>query len=202
MTRKTEDDPEDDATLTGRGAIEEIDRRLGGLLGPLAESLAKVVDAAEKAQAAGDASGPDDPRLGGLRVRTGLTVRSAAGGSASRPRRTAGRDPARPMTPSAAAAARTDADPTRGAHPDAETPPHDIHQTATDWSLTADMPGAAEHDLSIALENRMMTIDATGARRWRLIVEAPDWLTGAMLEPTLNNGVLTLQATRPAGEAS
>jgi HSP20 family molecular chaperone IbpA len=132
-------------------------------------------------------------------VRTGLTVRTAGGASPARSTGPGGRDPARPM---ASPAAKTAPGRSPAAHPDADTPPHDVHETATDWSLTADMPGAAEHDLSIALENRMMTIEATGARRWRLTVEAPAWLTDAMVEPTLNNGVLALHATRPAGEAS
>ena len=41
--------PDRDPPLRGRAAIEEIDARLGGLLGPLGEALGKIVDAAEQA---------------------------------------------------------------------------------------------------------------------------------------------------------
>jgi len=178
---------EDDDKLTGRAAIEEIDRRLGGLLGPLAEGLAKVVDAAEKAQSRQSDATVQTSR-GPVSVRSGLTVRvgGLAGGADAAP---AGRDPAKPTHAAQPAPAP------------APEPPHDVFETATEWSLTADLPGAAEADLAWTLEDRRLAVETTGARRWRLSAPTPDWLRADMLEPRLSNGVLEMRAVRPEGEA-
>ena len=178
----------DDDKLTGRAAIEEIDRRLGGLLGPLAEGLAKVVDAAEKAQG-GRSDATVQTSRGPVSVRSGLTVRvgGLAGGGDAAP---AGRDPAQP----------THAEPRPAAPQPVPEPPHDVFETATEWSLTADLPGAAEADLAWALEDGTLSVETTGARRWRLSAPTPDWLRADILEPRLSNGVLEMRAIRPEGE--
>jgi len=196
----------DDRDLTGREAIEEIDRRLGGLLGPLAEGLARIVDAAEKAQ--GSAAGAQPARheatvetaRGPVKLRTGLSVH--VGGRAARTaamdRSAPARDPANPV--SEPPAAPPSAPPSAAARPAAETAPaephYDLFETETAWSLTAELPGAAEADLSLTLGDGRLTVETTCARRWRLSVDAPAWLTREALSPRLVNGILDLAAQR------
>jgi Molecular chaperone (small heat shock protein) len=189
MARAPKDGP------TGREAIEEIDRRLGGLLGGLAEGLAKIADAAEAAQ---DASGAREATIetdkGPVRVRAGYSVRvgglAARGGAAA----SSGRDPAEPVSPGGAKAAEP------GAAPAVE-PVLDVFEGPEGWRLAADMPGASEADLSVAVEGGRVIVESGGARRYRAEAEAPVWLTREMLEIRLANGVLELSAPRPEGAA-
>lgn len=183
----------DDKEMKGREAIEEIDRRLGGLLGPLAEGLARIVDAAEKAQDAGDGSreATVETSRGPVKMRSGFTVK--VGGLAGGGRAETARDPARPVaTPTAAA---QPAEPPVGGTDRAE-PHHDVFETETSWSLAAELPGAAEADLTLALADGRLTVETAGARRWRLVVDAPAWLTREALSTRLVNGILDIAAQR------
>ncbi|SEA37070.1 Hsp20/alpha crystallin family protein [Rubrimonas cliftonensis] len=178
----------DDKELRGREAIEEIDRRLGGLLGPLAEGLARIVDAAEKAQDADDGrrEATVETSRGPVKMRSGFSVK--VGGLAG-----GGRDPARPVATPAAAAQPAE---TPLAEPRVAEPHHDVFETETSWSLAAELPGAAEADLTLTLSNGRLTVETTGARRWRLSVDAPAWLTREALSTRLVNGILDLAAQR------
>jgi hypothetical protein len=182
-----------DDGLKGREAIEEIDRRLGGLLGPLAEGLAKLVDAAEKAQGSAQEATIETAR-GPVKVRTGLSVRMGAlagravvGGT--------GRDPAKPVNPAAAARPAGAAKPA----PEAAEPHYDVFEDASGWSLTADMPGAAEHEIAVSVADGRVVVETTGARRWRLEADAPPWVRDPALR--VANGVVELTAARPEGAA-
>ena len=175
---------------TGREAIEEIDRRLGGLLGPLAEGLAKLADAAEKAQAASGAREFTlDTGKGPVRLRADYSVR--VGSVAERLARagSAGRDPSQPLREPQTAPAQ----------PEAAEPALDVFEDETGWSLTADMPGASLEALSLAVEGGTLTIATAGSRRYRAEVAVPAWVTADALERRLANGVLELSAARPGG---
>ena len=186
MARAPKDGP------TGREAIEEIDRRLGGLLGPFAEGLAKIVEAAEKAQdAAGAREVTIDGAKGPVKVRAGYSVR--VGGLAGSERAEAaaeaeaGRDPAEPVSEPEA--------------PAAQEPVVDVFEDAAGWTLTADMPGVGEADLSVSAGGGRVTVETTGARRYRVETEAPAWVTASALERRLTNGVLELFAAKPGDPA-
>jgi HSP20 family molecular chaperone IbpA len=182
-----------DDGLKGREAIEEIDRRLGGLLGPLAEGLAKLVDAAEKAQGSAQEATIETGR-GPMKVRTGLSVRMGALAGQSRAG-SGGRDPAKPVNPATAA---------RPVHaaasaPQAAEPHYDVFEDAAGWSLTADMPGAAEHEIAVSVADGRVIVETTGSRRWRLATDAPDWVRAPVLR--VANGVVELTAARSEGAA-
>lgn len=180
MTRATKDEQ-----LTGREAIEEIDRRLGGLFGPLAEGLAKVVEAAEKAQeAAGAREMTIDTGKGPMRVRAGYSVRvGGLGGRAGAPE---ARDPAAPVS-----------EPEAKTEPAPAEPVVDVFDGPEGWSLTADLPGVAESELAVTVGGGVVTVETTGARRYRAEAEAPGWLRAELLSRRLTNGVLELSAPRP-----
>lgn len=184
MARAPKDGP------TGREAIEEIDRRLGGLLGGLTEGLAKLADAAEQAQAASGArEATIDTGKGPMRVRAGYSVRVGGLGGRSETAVDTGRDPAEPVsTPEAEAPAPAE-------------PVVDVFEGPEGWSLTADMPGVAEADLRVAVAEGRVTVETTGVRRYRVETEAPGWLSADALETRLVNGVLELSAPRPGSAA-
>jgi HSP20 family molecular chaperone IbpA len=182
MARTPKDGP------TGREAIEEIDRRLGGLLGPLTEGLSKIVEAAEKAQ---DASGAREMTVdtgnGPVRFRAGYSVRvGGLGGSAEW---SSERDPAEPVSKGADEAAAAPEKPV-------VEPLVDVFDGPEGWSLTADMPGVGLDDLSVTVADGRITVAAAGARRYRIETDAPGWLTAEALSRSLTNGVLELTAPR------
>jgi HSP20 family molecular chaperone IbpA len=188
-----------DDRLKGRAAIEEIDRRLGGLLGPLAEGLARVVDAAERAQQAGGAhEATVETARGPLKVRTGFSVRVAGAPAAA----AAARDPARPVRPASASAAQpspAQPSPVAPAEDPSAEPAWDAFEDADAWSLTADMPGVAPGDLAVTVApDGAVSVATTGRRRFRLDAQGPAWLSEATLETRLSNGVLDLSARRRA----
>lgn len=175
---------------TGREAIEEIDRRLGGLLGPLTEGLARLADAAEKAQdAAGAREFTIDTGNGPVRLRAGYAVR--VGGLGGKAAATGGRDPAAPVR-----------EPGPQAGPSAAVftePAVDVFEDAQGWSLTTDLPGATLDALTLTLEAGVLMLETTGTRRYRAAVDVPPWLTLPAIERRLANGVLELTAPRPDG---
>ncbi len=185
MARTPKDGPK------GREAIEEIDRRLGGLLGPLTEGLSKIVEAAEKAQeASGAREMTVDAGKGPMRVRAGYSVRvgglGGAGGVSGE------RDPAEPVSAGRAAEGAA-----RAPRPTPIEPIVDVFDGPEGWSLTADMPGVGLDDLTVSAGNGRVTVETAGARRYRIETEAPDWVTAGALARRLTNGVLELSAPRP-----
>lgn len=200
----------DDEPLKGRAGIEEIDRRLGGLLGPLAEGLARLVEAAEKAQAEGGAEGGTreatvQTARGPLKIRTGLSVRlagapvrPAAGqghGSGQGSGHAMGRDPTKPRPPAGRAAA-----PVQPVAPDPEPvePPHDVYASDTRFSLAADLPGVDLADVAWRLADGTLTVETPAPRLRRLGVPVPGWVTADRLAVTLVNGVFEIGAERDA----
>lgn len=160
--------------VTGREALDAIERRLGGLLGSLAETLGKVADAAEAPPGA-DAGSP-------ARTRTSVSIR--VGGLA------AGAGPA----PQGRPPGRTTAGPDRDGDAPADAAiRHEVHEDATGWSLIAELPGAGPEDLGLTLEDGRLRIEVCGSRPRRLEVEAPARLALAALEVRLVNGILELR---------
>jgi HSP20 family molecular chaperone IbpA len=177
-------------TISGREAIEEIDRRLGGLLGPLTEGLTKIVEAAEKAQAASGAREMTvDTGKGPMRFRAGYSVR--VGGLGGTSEWSSERDPAEPVSTAKP----------KPAEPAPVEPIVDVFDGPEGWSLTADMPGVGLDDLTVRVAGGVVSVTADGARRYRVETEAPAWLTVEALERRLTNGVLELTAPRPEGAA-
>ena len=90
---------------TGREAIEEIDRRLGGLLGGLTEGLARIADAAEQAEAASGArEATIDTGKGPMRVGEAAALTLAPPPPEAETARLVLASPARPTAEAAAAA--------------------------------------------------------------------------------------------------
>ncbi len=198
-------DDRNDRGPKGRAAIEEIDRRLGGVLGPLAEGLARLVDAAEAARRDGSQGGGmqgDGVReatvqtsRGPVRIRSGLSVR--VGGLPGEAARPVGRDPAEPVAAGAATGGgAAPADAGQPAAGPADEPPHDLFATEDAFALSADLPGATEATLTWGLRDAMLTIETPAPRRRRLTVPCPAWLDAGALRISLVNGVLEMTAER------
>lgn len=153
----------------------EIDRRLGGLLGPLAEGLARVVEAAEKAGDAGDAphEATVETARGPMTVRAGYSVRMG------------GRTVSASSAPPAAV--------------QATEPTYETYDGPDGWTLTAETPGAAAADLRVRREGARLVAETVGARRWRLEVTPPGWAAGLEADARLMNGVLDIAIRRPEG---
>lgn len=132
----------------GRDAFEEIDRRLGGLLGSLGEAFGEVLDRSGEIDGVRERSG--ETVRGGVRAEWSVRVGPAA--QATGRSRAAAADPA-------------------GSPP---TPPHDLTETEEGWLLTADMPGADPETLSIETTDGRLEIRAAGLRTHRLSLELPD----------------------------
>ena len=88
-------------------------------------------------------------------------------------------------------------------------PPVDIVEDATGITLTADLPGVAESELSIGVDGRHLTLEAplklgednalvsvyaeVKANRYRRSFELSGELDTAAIDATLKDGVLTLR---------
>lgn len=166
MTRRRQDGP------SGREAFDEIERRLGGLLGSLGEAVGRALDAAA---AAGENDPPQAGGSGRARARTHVRVRvggftTEAGGSSD------------------------------GREPEPAVPLHESFEDADGWTLTADMPGARSETIEISREDQALRVRSDGVRRWQLLVEAPAYATPERLTRRVTNGVLELRAPAPVGE--
>lgn len=189
----------------GREAIEEIERRLGGLLGPLGDALGRMVDAAEQAaqgaearqgRSGGDAGGGAGPLTAkvGLRVQVGDDVWSsgfdADAGGAERPA---------PAGETAAAPASRPSPSSSSSSPAPSGPRAAEYEAWTDggvWTLCAEFPGATEEDVSWAIRDGRLTVSCAGARARALETEAPP-VPAEAIRMRLCNGVLELSAELP-----
>jgi hypothetical protein len=167
MTGRRKDGP------TGRKAIEEIETRLGDLLGRLGETLGDI-----SAAGARDGEGARPVRVqGDVRIRVGGLTDGGAG------------EPPAPGDPPPA----EDTDAPRA-------PVIETHETAEGWSLTADMPGADPTTLEVIAEEARLAIRAGGVRRFAAELPLPGGLDPATLEHRLANGILEVRLRRAAGE--
>ncbi len=165
----------------GREAIENIEARLGGLVGGLSEALGRAADrlretADEAERAGGGARG--GPLEAHVSVRVGGLAAGAAHGSAPE-------DRAAP-----AGEARSEPEPPR--RPDLET-----WETETGWRLAAELPGVALDGVEIAIAEGRLALTAEGARRYAAETAVPGWLEEGLIERGLVNGILELRAERP-----
>lgn len=179
----------------GREAFEEIDRRLGDMLGPLGAgigaALGRIVEAAEKAAEQpggkpGGAAGAASPFhvSGGLRMRVGdQEFTSSFGdaqdeGDAAPPRREARAAPVQPE--------------------DGEPAPaeYECWTEGRTWVLTAEIPGATPGAISLDISGGTLTATISGDPPRRIRVDAPPVALGA-IDMRLANGVLELRAELP-----
>lgn len=179
---------------TGREALEEMERRLGALLGTLAQRLGEAADAADAAR------GVDVDLGGGRGAKAQASVRVRVGGldvgAASQGARGPAAGPPRPDAKAAPGAAPAP-------HPAAPGEPrHELHDDAEGWSLIADLPGATPEDLRLSLEDGRLIVEALGPRPRRLEVPAPARLALDALEVRLVNGILELRLPPAAPPAA
>lgn len=146
----------------GRKAVDEIERRLTDLFGPLTgragaavDGLRNVVDRLERdadTRGDGETVGP------GVEAGTDLGGRDLASGPA----------------------------------PQARRPSLTIREANGVWTVEAEVPGVARPDLSLSASGRTLTVEASGRRRYAFSAEAPRPVTVDEIEIALEHGLLTL----------
>jgi len=161
---------------TGREAAEEIEARLGDLLGTLGDALSAAIGVAERG---GDGeqerrwhkeadAGPVRASVD-LHLRVGGLDGSVRRQSADRPEQTKSRAPECGVP---------------------REPVYDIHEEPGLWWLVADLPGVAPEDLVIGVDAGVLKVTTAGARRYRLRVPLPREHVASSLRHGLVNGIL------------
>lgn len=190
----------DDDTKKGRAALEEIDLRLDGLLGKLGSSLGDLLEKLETNETAELHRTHEFPtKRGPLRAETGIRMRIGGLDAASRrgpepvnPRPDAGAQPEAPPAPRAEA-------PAEAAQSAARTAASDTHVSGGRWVLTAELPGVTLPELSIAVEDRALRVETTGARRFRVAADLPEEADASDIETVMRNGILEISVALTGG---
>ncbi|ARE42203.1 Gas vesicle protein GvpH, heat shock protein Hsp20 [Rhodovulum sp. P5] len=180
-----------------RKAGEEIDVRLGDLLGDLGSALSEMMDRLESGQSQEVRRDYSvDTGKGPIRAETGIRVRVAGQevGSTRQPRAP------RPVNrPAGKPAARAEA--AAPASPKPRPIAADIFSDGGQWQLVADLPGIDADGLTLSEEGAELVVAATGrGRRFEGRFTMPEGLGLADLSVSLNNGILEITAELP-GEA-
>mgnify|MGYP001801680324 CR=1 FL=1 len=176
-----------------RGSRDGSDLGLGGLFQALGDAVAEVTRQLEDGQTSVlHRSYEIDTGNGPVRAEAGVRVRFA-GGSAG-----GNSGDVRPVNrPTGQANATKEQVDTESASKPVE---YDVFETASDWRLTADLPGVGADDLVLSDGDGWLLIETTGDRRYRDQVPVPAFVRSAKLDVHLKNGILVL--SQSAGEAS
>jgi len=77
----------------------------------------------------------------------------------------------------------------------------DVFEEEHETMLIVELPGVAEAEISVELNDDMVTVETTGARRYikDIVLEEP--VDGATLRREYRDGLLTLRLARPAATA-
>jgi len=77
----------------------------------------------------------------------------------------------------------------------------DVLEEERETMITVELPGVAEAEISVELNDDMVTVETTGARRYikDIVLEEP--VDGATLRREYRDGLLTLRLARPAASA-
>ena len=166
---------------------EEIDLRLGDLLGELGQALTDMVGRLDSGTQEIRRDYTIETGKGPLRAETGIRVRVA--GTAA--------PPSRPQPVNRPPQSRTN--PTTVP---AETAPRPLAAEILcddgQWQLVADLPGVAREALVLARDGGDLVITATGrGRRYQGRFALPAGLELEAITVSLRNGILELTATLP-----
>lgn len=165
-------------------AANEIDLRLGDLLGHLGEALDEVVSRIADADEQGEIRKERtfDTGNGPIRASAGIRIRTLPNSQSA----STERQPDRPVNPD-----QVPVDPTPAPAP--RTVEATIMEDGETWSLIADMPGIAREDVSWKRVGDMLTLEARNAtRHFRLETEWPDQFGASSLDCSVTNGILEL----------
>jgi HSP20 family molecular chaperone IbpA len=179
-------------------AAQEIDLRLGDLLGQLGEALHEAagrLGQGESGEIRRERS--FDTGDGPIRASAGIRISTLGGAAAARATQT--RRPENPVN----RPERPVADP-----PDTTEPPKNaptrveatVLEEPDHWSLVADMPGIAEGDITLTVAGDLLRIEGqTGARQYLVeTVKPPGW---DGFTASLRNGILEVTARKAGGSA-
>ncbi|MEO0702244.1 MAG: Hsp20/alpha crystallin family protein [Pseudomonadota bacterium] len=174
-----------------RGSRDGADLGLGGLFEALGDAVAEVTRQLEDGQTSVlHRSYEVDTGKGPVRAEAGVRVRFAGGSPGGDP------DQVRAVNrPTGQANATQEQVDTESVSRPVE---YDVFETASEWRLTADLPGVGADDLVLSDGDGQLVIEATGDRRYRDQVPVPAFVRSADLDVHLKNGILVLSQT--AGE--
>ncbi|MEO1238053.1 MAG: hypothetical protein AAFW64_00030 [Pseudomonadota bacterium] len=171
--------------------LSEIDVRLNGVLGELGRALGEAITKLEDGGGEVRRSQSFETAKGRVRAEAGIRVRMGEMEIGSQGRESEFADPAPINTP----------------HQTAQNAPDDIRDIAATivsnehhWSLTAELPGAAEQSLDVKVEAGQVRITAKGAgRMYQGAFACPAYVQRAALSVSLRNGILDITAVQPGG---
>ena len=172
---------------TGRDAMDEIDLRLGGLLGDLGQAVGEMLsrlDAGEGGEIL--RSGEIQTGRGPIRAEAGIRVRVA------------GQDVGPARTEPRSRPAKGDRTP-----PARKTPAPPVRSIDADiltgdglWTLTADLPGVTHDGLAVTVDDGALVVRGEGrGRLWEGRFDLPPDTTRSDLDVHLKNGVLEISVT-------
>ena len=178
----------DDPKKKLKQAAQDIDVGLNSLFGALGDAIGDMVSRLEDGNSgAVTRDHVIETDKGPLRAHAGIRVQMGGLGAA---RSTGDTVQAKPVNPSRPKPART---------PAATAKPleYDVFEDQNAWIFTADLPGVAQGDLSLASYGTRLDVTTSGARLYEAQVELgkPFDLDG--IETRLHNGVLTLNIPKP-----
>jgi hypothetical protein len=185
---------------TSDGRIDDAVHGVGALFARLRDVVEQLTQTAGEAakDAAPGAPGAKESgasfTLGGRegRVVFGYTIRMGADGVRAEPFGDV-------ATPSDAAAPPPRAQPARAKPaPAARAPIVDVFEDAGLVTIIAELPGAAEADISCTLDGLSLRIVAIGAHPYEKTVALPPGLNPASLTQSLRNGILEVRLSRSA----
>lgn len=164
---------------------QEINSRLDGLLGELGKTIGDVLNRLEDASGEVHRSQSFDTGNGPLRAEAGIRIRLAGQDVSSRASTMPDPSPVNRPEPAA---------------PAVRTISATILQEAGFWSLTAEVPGMSQDDLSLSVENGQLHIRSSGSgRSYSGSFDIPAALSVEDLRTSLQNGILDLSATLEEG---
>ena len=180
---------------TPQGTVDDITEGLTGLLGGVGDALSEMLKRLEE-EGNGEfkREGVFNSDRGPIRAETGIRVslagKSFSAGTGTGPRKKAP-EPVRPEKAESAPAA-------------AEPRPVTIDSfwDGSEWTATADLPGATEADLEVSLEDGKLMVRTTGKRAYLGSTTVPENADYAQKSASLQNGIfeIVLPAKEPASE--
>lgn len=168
--------------------LNEIDVRLNGVLGELGRALGDALTKLDQGGGEVTRSQSFQTSKGPVRAEAGIRVRMGGMDLGASDRTASDPQPVNTPEPNATA------DPV-----DAQPPSREIAATIvaseTQWSLTAELPGAAESELKVTVSGDQLEISTTGVgRSYAGTFDVPSAVTQDTLSVSLRNGILDIVA--------
>ena len=171
-------------------AQEQIDLRLGGLLGELGSALSEALNRLDD-QGEVRRETVFESDKGPIRASAGVRIRTL-GGTHSARNTTRGRSPDQPVN-----TARTRTPDQSAGAPETREISATILSDDASWTLIADLPGVSEENLDCAQDGSLLRISATGrGRAYTAEYELPEGFETATISQTLQNGILELRLNK------